>query len=290
MVVVNYDTSDDVVAVLQGLDDPRLEVVVVDNASGQPPPVSTPNAQLLQLPTNAGWARGCNAGAVATTTPVLAFVNPDARPSADALLALAESLGDPSVGAVAPHFLNPDRSPQAFYFRFPGVIGGLFCFLPAGQRLDHVIGSPFIRHRTYDFGKSVPVEVDQPGAACLLLRRDDFMAMGGFDEDMFLFFADTDMCRRLKRQGKRVVVRSDVEVVHEGGASVRRLPVAAMREQFQRDYVTYLKRNHGRAAVAVTKVAALVLSGLLPAVWHLLRLRPRSSVEQLRMTMHVVRS
>lgn len=290
MVIVNYETAAEVQALLATLDDPTLEVIVVDNASRQPPDVPTANSRLVQMPDNRGWAHGSNAGAAVARAPVLAFVNPDARPSAASLRALAQSLADDSVGAVAPRFLNADGSPQAFYFRFPSVIAGLFCFLPAGQRIDHWIGSPFIRRRTYASGDELPAPVDQPGAACLVLRRDDFHALGGFDEGMFLFFADTDLCLRLHRSGKAVLVRWDVDVVHTGGVSINVLSQAALREHVQRDYLVYLRRHHGSAAVALTKMAAVVLSGLLPALWHLVRLRPRTSWEQLRATLHVVGS
>jgi N-acetylglucosaminyl-diphospho-decaprenol L-rhamnosyltransferase len=288
VVIVNHETAADVEALLTNLEDARLEVIVVDNASTRPPAVQASNARLVQAPYNAGWACACNAGATIAHAPVLAFVNPDARPSPADLRALAQSLADGSVGAVAPRFLNSDGSPQAFYFRFPSVVAGLFCFLPTGQRIDRWIGSPFIRHRTYASGEQPPAAVDQPGAACLLVRRDDFAGLGGFDEGTFLFFADTDLCLRLRERGRRVLVRWDVDVVHAGSSSVRLLPPAALREHVQRDYLVYLRRHHGRAAVAVTKAAALVLSGLLPALWQLLRLRPRSSWEQLRSTLHVV--
>jgi len=287
-VIVNYETAADTEALVASLDVPDLEVIVVDNASSQPPAVRTDSARLLQLKQNVGWARGSNAGADAARAPVLAFVNADARPTPDDLRSMGASLTDPSVGAVAPRFLDLDGSPQAFYFRFPGVVSGLFCFLPTGQRIDRWMGSPFIRHRTYSAGADLPTDVDQPGAACLLVRRDDFVAIGGFDEDTFLFFADTDLCLRLRQRGQEVLVRWDVDVVHAGGASVSLLSQNALRAHVQRDYLVYLRRHHGSAAVLLTKAAALVLSGLLPAMWHLLRLRPRASWEQLRTTMHVV--
>lgn len=287
-VVVNHDTATDVHELLPRLVHPQVDVVVVDNASQVPPQVSTDNARLFVQPDNIGWSRGCNAGAEHALAPVLAFVNPDCHPTADQLLALAQSLDDESVGAVAPRFVDADGKPQAFYFRFPRPVDGLFCFLPAGQRIDEWIGSPFIRRRTYDFGAGLPGDVDQPGAACLLVRRDDFTAMGGFDEQMFLFFADTDLCRRFHDRGLSIRVEWDVPVVHVGGSSVRQLPQARQREHMQRDYVVYLRRHHGRATVVLTKLAAVVLSGLLPAAWHALRLRPRSAWEQLRATTRVV--
>jgi GT2 family glycosyltransferase len=275
-------------ALLPGLVHPEVEVLVVDNASAAAPDVRTSNARLVALRANIGWAGGCNTGASEAQGSALAFVNPDCRPSAADLLQLAGALEDPRVGAVAPRFVDDTGSPQPFYFRFPGPVAGLFCFLPTGQRIDQWLGRPFIRHRSYGDGRELPRDVDQPGAACLVVRRDDFISMGGFDEHMFLFFADTDFCRRLRDRGHVVQVDWDLPVTHVGGVSVRQLPQWQLRAHLQRDYVVYLRKHHSRLAVVATKVAAAVLSGLLPALWHVLRLRPRSAGQQLRVAMRVV--
>jgi len=168
-------------------------------------------------------------------------------------------------------------------------VRGLFCFLTAGQALDRFLGEPFIRHRTYDNGRELPCPVDQPGAACLLVRRDDFDRLGGFDPATFLFFADTDLCRRLAEEGLEVHVDWDSHVVHTGGASVSRLDRDDVREHVQRDYLTYAQRHYPLLARWVTRAAVAVLTGLLPASWHLLRRGPASARQQLCVTVRVLR-
>jgi GT2 family glycosyltransferase len=290
-VVVAHNDADDVVDLLVMLDHPSVEVIVVDNASSKPPLVTTGNARLIALRDNVGWAAGCNVGAKQALADVLAFVNPDARPTSRDLLALSEPLDDPAVGAVAPRFVNPDGTPQAFYFRFPTPWTGLLCFLTTGQRLDLLTGRHAIRHRTYDFGRQLPgARVEQPGAACLLVRAVDFASLGGFDEAMFLFFADTDLCRRLARRGLSVHVDWDRHVVHEGGGSVGQLPPAGVRAHLQHDYLVYLDRQHGRASVLATRAAIVALTGLLPSVWHLLRGRPRNAWQQWVVTARSLRT
>lgn len=290
-VVVSYNSRDDLSQLLPALRHDDVEVVVVDNASTDDGAevARELGATVIASADNAGWARGCNRGADKATAPVLAFVNPDARPSAETLLALARRLDDQTVGATAPKFVDEDGRPQSFYFRFPSPWSGMFCFLDAGQRLDVLLGRPFIRHRTYDDGRALPGRVDQPGAACLLVRAADFDELGGFADELFLFFADTDLCRRLHDTGRPADVAWDLEVTHRGGGSVRALNSFTLRRHFQRDWLTYLRRRHGKLAVAANAMAVVVLTGLVPALTRLLRGRPGDAWAQLKLAAGVLR-
>ncbi len=291
-VVVAHDSAADLRDGLPLLLHPAVEVIVVDNASADTSvAVATAAAgvRVTALPDNVGWSRGCNIGAGQAGAPVLAFVNPDTRVTGAQLLTLAGRLDDAGTAAVSPQFLGVDGRPQPFYFRFPGVVAGLFCFLNAGQRLDRALGHPFLRHRTYDFAARLPGEVDQPGAACLLARTGEFRSLGGFPEDLFLFFADTELCRRLTGDGRRVRVAWDVPVVHAGGGSVLQLPADTTRRHLQRDYLRYVRRNRGRGAAALTAAGVVVLTGLVPALLRVLRRDVPGAWRQLRLAAEVLR-
>jgi GT2 family glycosyltransferase len=131
--------------------------------------------------------------------------------------------------------------------------------------------------------------VDQPGAACLLLRKDEFVAMDGFDDDYFLFFADTDLCRRLRERGGGVSVRWDVAVPHRGRGSVCALDDVTVQRIFQRDYLTYVRRAHGGAATWLMRVAVAILTGLVPWLARTLRGRVREGARQLAVAAAVLR-
>ena len=289
-VLVSYNSACDLAEALPALSDKRVEVIVVDNASADnSADIAARHGTVVRLPVNVGWARACNIGAATASGEVLAFVNPDARPTAQQLVDLATDAATRPATAISPRFVEPDGSTQPFYFRFPSLPAGLFCFLTAGQRLDALMGYPFLRRRTYDEGRELPAPVDQPGAACLLLRRDDFVAMDGYDDDFFLFFADTDLCRRLRDRGGSVSVRWDVAVPHRGRGSVLQLDDTAVQRLFQRDYLTYVRRVHGTAATWLMRVAVVVLTGVLPWLWRALRGRVRDGFRQLAVAAAVVR-
>jgi GT2 family glycosyltransferase len=116
VVIVNYKGADDTIACLDGLASlewpaERLEVVVVDNASGDGSVErirsAHPEVTLLALDANTGFAGGCNEGAAAATGQYLAFINNDARPDPQWLTAAIADLDDhPDVGCVASRVLD----------------------------------------------------------------------------------------------------------------------------------------------------------------------------------------
>jgi N-acetylglucosaminyl-diphospho-decaprenol L-rhamnosyltransferase len=282
-VIVSYNSAADLAELLPSLVGSAVDVLVVDNAStdGSAEVARSAGARLIASDTNIGWSAGCNVGVAQTEADVIAFVNPDARPSPEDLLRLAAAVGEPGVGMTAPRFLDEEGSPQAFYFRFPSAWSGLFCFFGAGARIDRMLGRRHIARRTYDFGHDLPTDVDQPGAACVLVAASDFRRLGGFDESMFLFFSDTDLCRRLRDDGLRVDVGWDVEVRHRGGGSVRTLDDSVLQHHMHSDYLAYARRHYGPASRLLTGCGYVLLSGVVPALSQLLRGRPSAAARHL---------
>ena len=290
-VIVTYNSEGTIAGCLAGLvGDPRVEVIVVDSGStDRSVEIVNQHRGVVSLPqpTNVGWTRGGNLAAAQAQGRALAFVNPDTRADADALVALAARLG-PGVGTVAPRFLNDDGSPQHFYFRFATARSGPFLYLNSGQRLDTLLGRPVIRRHLY--GEVLPVaDVDHAGAACLVMEADVFRSVGGFDESMHIFFSDMDMSRRLREQGRRTVVAWDVTVPHLGGGSVNALALGRRQLLVQRDYVAYARVAYGPAGRLGTVAAVLAFSGLVPALMALGRGRPAEARACLRRAREALR-
>ncbi|WP_290512528.1 glycosyltransferase [Aeromicrobium sp.] len=268
-----YRSAADLAELLPLLDHPALEVIVLDNAS---PDASAAVAEkhthvrLVRVGANSGWTAACNQGAAQATAATLAFVNPDARPSPDDLFGLAALLA-PDVASVSPGFIDLSGQEEPFCFRFPDALGGLMTFFNAGQRVDGWLGEHFIRRRTYDFGRAVSDSIDHVGAACLVVDAARFTRSGGFDDDMWLFFSDSDWCRREQMKGARNVRAAAIQVVHSGGGSVKHETTSALTGMFQRDYMAYAEKHYGVVGRFVTRLGAVLLVGLLPAGAALIR-------------------
>lgn len=230
------------------------EIIVVDNASsdGSADAIADrfPQVQLLRHPVNSGYAEGNNIGARAAAGRFLCLLNSDTEVRPGALdRAVDWLIQHPGYGACAPKLVNPDGTVQRACMRFPGILTAL-CFdtvfgrIWPGTRVD---ASYFMR----DFDHLESRDVDQPPGACFLMARKEYLAMGGLDAGLFLFFNDVDLCLRLWKQGRRIRYLADAEVVHHGGASTRSF--ARFVVLWHKNRLSYYRKHHGRLVVAFVR-------------------------------------
>jgi GT2 family glycosyltransferase len=205
------------------------EVIVVDNASpdGTAERVRErfPEVRLLGNDHNAGFGAANNQAAEVAHGEYLALVNSDAVVPPGWIGPLLTALGRPGVGAVVPALTNEDGTMQ--------IAGALAA--PDGSVLalgngDDVDDPAWRFPRATDFG----------AAACMLLRRDGFLAAGGFlDVYNPAYFEDLDLCMTLLDRGLRTVYVPDVRVLHGGFSSGGE---AAAAELFERNRPTFVAR------------------------------------------------
>lgn len=119
-----------------------------------------------------------------------------------------------------------------------------------------------------------PFDVDQPAAACLLVRREAFDALGGFDEQFHpAWLEDVDFCRRLHAAGHRVLLVPGARFLHEGGVAMCRLGPQAYERIWYHNVERYVHKHQGRTAGLVLKV--LIVAGMvLRIAWSLVRGSP----------------
>lgn len=200
----------------------RLEVIVVDNGSkdGSAEMVAAdfPQAKLLRNGVNEGFARANNQGFRVATAPLFLALNSDTEVRPRTLRTLVDFLrGYPEYGACAPRLSNPDGSVQRACMRFPTIAAGFLYDSWFERRFGR--GKAVRRYFMEDFDHVGDADVDQPPGACFMVRRELFERLGGFDERLWLFFNDVDLCRRLRDLGHKVRYLARVEVLHHGGKS-----------------------------------------------------------------------
>src|SRR5205814_1501518 len=124
----------------------------------------------------------------------------DAVLTSGSLAALVATLDrDGGVGIVAPVALDANGNEQVdSYGRFPT----LWTLLTRRNR------SP-----------RSTVEPDWVSGVAMLVRRDEFLARGGFDPAFWMYYEDVDLCRRYREAGQRVVRDAAATVVHISGGS-----------------------------------------------------------------------
>ena len=189
---------------LQEADKPRTEVIVVDNGSEDDSPDMVaerfPEVKLLRNEANEGFARGCNQGMRVARGGCVLLLNTDTEVAPDAIRRLVDFLDEhPGHGAVAPRLIHPDGRTQSTVMAFPNLRSVLAFGTPFERWFPE--SRELRRYFLRDWDQESSRDVDQPPAACLLLRREVLEDVGLFDETLWLFFNDVDLSRRMAESG-----------------------------------------------------------------------------------------
>ena len=239
--------------------DPRVSITVVDNAStdGSLESVEDLDVGTVSLPTNHGFAHGCNVGWRAGSSPHVLFLNPDAQiewESIERMLTVMRQYED--VGAVAPRIVCGDGELDYSQRRFPRIRStyaqALFLhrLFPSASWTDEVV------RRDEEYAR--PGEPDWVSGACILVRRSVLEELSGLDEGFFMYCEDIDLCRRIWDAGYKVWFEPSAVVNHEGGMSMPRarlLPVLAASR------LRYASKHRG-ASAAVLERGGVALGAL----------------------------
>ncbi|MGH3832618.1 MAG: glycosyltransferase family 2 protein, partial [Pseudonocardiaceae bacterium] len=256
VIVVNYRGAEHTMTCLRALRDEldwpteALELICVDNASGDGGArriaAAVPQVRLIRSATNLGFAGGCNLGAAQATGSVVAFLNSDARPHRDwvraAIKALAES---PDIAAVASKVLDWDGK------RIDYVDGGLTWY---GMGYKPHVGKPD------DGAHGTARDVLFGTGAALLVRREVFERLGGFDERFFMFCEDVDLGWRLNLRGYRVRYEPASIAYHHHHGSLRGADPARETYLLERNALAALYKNVSDETLATVLPAALALA------------------------------
>jgi N-acetylglucosaminyl-diphospho-decaprenol L-rhamnosyltransferase len=254
VVVVTFQSREIVAACLDSLQEPGPHaIVVVDNASDDGTTAFIgerfPAVRVLSLPENVGFGAAANTGVDATDTPYVLVLNPDARPLDNSLEKLAECAAeDLDAAVVVPTLVDEAGSAQPSRIGYP---------TPLWTGAPAVTSFPSRRASGASDGFAV--------GAALLLRREAFRAVGGFDPDFFLFYEEVDLCLRLERAGWSIVSCPGATFVHAGGAATR----IDWSESYRRQlcgHLRFMLKHRGPAAAERSRrllVAAVGLRALV---------------------------
>lgn len=213
-VIVSYRTGPalerclDALGRCEGLD----EIVFVDNGNDPAQTASLDafaadrGARLLRGHGNIGFAAACNKGVALAQSEVLAFINPDVVLERDALPRLAAALATaPPPAIVGGDLRDRGGAPERGGRRDRVTLWRAFVAFSGLSRLERVIPAFRDFNRYRDPIPAAPAPVGAISGALFVMRREDFNALGGFDEAYFVHVEDLDLCRRAEEAGYRVL-------------------------------------------------------------------------------------
>lgn len=249
VVLVAYNSADVIGAAIKSIPAGH-QVIVADNGSTDDSVAIAERlgADILKLGRNFGFGTACNRGAEMARHDKVLFLNPDATVEKDTLDKLSQALDDfPEAGIAAPRILN---SKGEVFFR---------------KRSKLYTTWPWQR-------KPVPEEstfINNPSGAALALRKADFDRIGGFDEKIFLYFEDDDLCFRIRTDGKKIRYVYDAIVHHAVGKSTPVTPaLVEFKEYHFNKAARYVCIKHGRFFPRWYKVADTLFKMAIAKVRH----------------------
>jgi len=178
----------------------KFEIIVVENASadGTLARLKNLDVRVISSNENLGFGRGNNLGFAASAGRYIYLLNPDARlEQVDALAKLCGVM---------------DANPQW------GMAGTVVRSAIGEVESQPATEYPGQRHVSRDFSK-LPGKIAWVVGASMLIRREHFERLGGFDPEFFLYSEETDFCLRLREMGFEIGYIPEVAVRHVGGAS-----------------------------------------------------------------------
>ncbi|WP_341211789.1 glycosyltransferase family 2 protein [uncultured Limimaricola sp.] len=248
-------------------------IVIVDNDSGDGSEAMLREAvetrgwgsrvRVVQSGHNGGFGAGNNVGIAAGLSDggradFVYILNSDAFPKKAAIRALLAHLqAHPAAGLAGSLIEDPDGTQHMAAFRFPSLLSeieGPMRFGPVTRILS--------RHSVWMGVPERTGPVDWVAGASLMIRNELLDAIGGFDETFFLYFEETDLCRRARKAGFETHFVRESVVLHIGSVSTglsewRRVPdywFASRRH--------YFRKHHGALGAAAATMLHMGAGGL----------------------------
>jgi N-acetylglucosaminyl-diphospho-decaprenol L-rhamnosyltransferase len=228
-IVVTFDSAHALPECLGALRADGVPVIVVDNASTDDTVTIAEGqgARVVRNARNEGYGRANNSGARAAESEFILVVNPDCIVDKGAVPALVDAARRyPDAVLFAPQIVEPD---------------GRVFFQPRS------LLSPYLHNRQ---GKLVLPEGEACApffsGACFLIRRDVFLKLGGFDDNIFLFYEDDDLCRRVADSGAALIYVPQAVVRHGRGRSSGEKPGRIFTSRWHHAWSrAYVSRKYG---------------------------------------------
>jgi GT2 family glycosyltransferase len=194
---------------------------------------------LINSPKNSGFGAACNLGVKISQGDLLFFLNPDTEILNSFGPIINEFEQNLETGALGPKLLGENGKVQEWS---TGVEVSL------GDLIRNNLGLP----RSRKIWESLVVkETYWISGAALFIPRTVFFEIGGFDENFFMYFEDNDLCRRIRKSGKKLFYFPKVTIRHLGGKSSQDLRKQKAIFFASQDY--YFKKHFGLISVYTIK-------------------------------------
>jgi hypothetical protein len=245
IIIVDYNASDLIIecikSILKNIIHTKYEIIVVDNDSGENHLADYEklgkNIRTLRLKNNKGFGSGNNAGAKIANGEYMFLLNPDTLivdDSIEKMLSFIKSHNN--IGALTCLLYNRDGKLQkGFFGKFQTLFGLTF--------------------RHYNYQKVDPSKgffyTDIVTGAAFLIKKELFERVGGFDEKIFMYLEDDDLCRRIIKLGYKNAVLNTAKIIHFEGQTTT---YKEKKKYYYKSQDYYWKKHNGTFGATLMKM------------------------------------
>jgi hypothetical protein len=230
IIIVNYNVKEFLQNLIHSIEKASTnltkEIIIIDNASDDGSvefiKEKFPQIKLIANQINLGFGKANNIGLKHATGKYILLINPDtlvAEDTFEKMIKFFES--NKNVGLAGCKILNPDGSLQLACRRsFPGPwtsftkVTGLSTLFPKSKI--------FARYNLTYLDENKSYEVDAISGSFMMMRKEVYEKVGGFDEQFFMYGEDLDLCYRIQKAGYKVFYVHSTQIIHYKGESTKR--------------------------------------------------------------------
>ncbi len=264
IIYVNYNTADQVMTSVEsvrrhtkGID---YEIIVADNNSKEDKDlqklIDDETIKVVKLDDNYGFGKANNAGVKECTGEYIFLLNPDTICQDNSIKMLLDCLkADQTIGVISPNLINSESKPTHSFRRAGDGIITELNFALFGLPYKILYGSDF----EYNHSNNL-LEVAYSCGAAMMMKKETFEKVDGFDETFFMYYEDQDLCNRIKKTGLRIINEPKAIIQHLEGTSIS---LNSRREEFiiqsrKKYFLKTMPLWHFKAANILTKSLLLI--------------------------------
>ena len=265
IIIVHYKTRELTLQCLRSIREFRphspYEVLLIDNGSQdgirEALTEEFPEVRLIETGRNDGFSQANNLGIVNARGKYLLLLNSDTKilePVFDRLVQAMDSR--PDVGCIGPQHVGSDGRHQVSYGKFPDLFTEIL-----RKIVDYRIALNDLNIRGHLREVcSLEQEVEWLSGSCLLLRREALRQVGLLDESFFMYFEDTDLCKRIRDLGWKIVFCPMSKILHYSGQSVKENILAGL-VAYRQSQIHFARKHYGRRGDYLVRIILFLKFG-----------------------------
>ncbi|MEW5693854.1 MAG: glycosyltransferase family 2 protein [Candidatus Hydrogenedentota bacterium] len=235
--------------------------------------------EFYHSPQNIGYAKAINKIFEITDSEFVLVLNSDVVLERNTLsVLLAKIKSDGSIGLVSCRYLNPDKTQQPNYsLRFLNYFDLILEKLFYIQSLIIKIENSKILRQYVNNRYSTDRYVGWIGGSCMMIRREAFNSVSGFDPDFFLYFEEMEFQRRLIESGWKIFYTSETKIIHHWSKSVSKVSDEILLH-IRLSELIYVKKYFGKIKYNIFKFIIYLETYVKSLIFYFLQNKNRAEM------------